>query len=247
MYENLLKNIGLTENEAKVYISLLKIGQSTTSKIIENSQISSGKIYETLNKLHKKGLVAITEINGIKHFQTTSPKALLTYIDDQKKGLEEKEIQLEKILPGLIELQLSYPKKTSVNLIIGERSIKPLVVDLFTNAKQIICTMGVRGSKKSKYNNFWWHITSSIAEKKKKKAYYLFSENKSDYFKKHQKLNSVKVKYTESITPTAIDIIDDSVLIFSYKEEMTCIHIIDEGIAESFRSFFMTLWKISKE
>ena len=246
MYEDLLKNIGLTENETKVYLSLLKIGLSTTSRIVEDSQISSGKIYETLNKLHKKGLVAVTEMNGIKHFQITSPKALLTYIDEQKKELEEKEIQLEKILPGLIELQLSYPKKTSVNLIVGERSIRPLVIDLFSNAKQIICAMGLRGSKNPKHNNFWWHITSSIAERKKKKSYYLFSENKTEYFKKHKKLKSVKIKYNEGITPTAIDIIDHHVLIFSYKEEMTCIHIIDEDIAESFRSFFMTLWKISK-
>ena len=54
-YENLLRDIGLTDNEIKIYLTLLKLGISTSSKIVENANTSSGKIYETLNKLFNKG------------------------------------------------------------------------------------------------------------------------------------------------------------------------------------------------
>ncbi|MEA3414422.1 MAG: helix-turn-helix domain-containing protein [Nanoarchaeota archaeon] len=246
MYEELLKNIGLTENESKVYLALLKIGISTTSKIIQESKISSGKIYEILDKLHKKSLISTTKIKGIKHFEATSPSALINYIADKKNQLEEKEKNLKEILPKLIKLQINSIDKTSVNIILGEKSIKPLIENLFSNAQEKICVMGIRGTKNEKYNNFWWHLTNEIIEKKKKKALYLFSENTSKYYKRHKKLKQIKIKWLNGITPTAIDIIDNQVLVFSYGEELTCIHITSKLIADSFKSFFMSLWNIAK-
>ena len=45
MYESLLKKVGLTENEARIYLALSKLGNSTTSKIVSAANISGGKIY----------------------------------------------------------------------------------------------------------------------------------------------------------------------------------------------------------
>lgn len=246
MYKELLKNIGLTENESKVYLSLLKLGLSTTSKIIQEAQISSGKIYEILDKLYKKSLISMTKIRGVKQFEATNPSALINYIVEKKNQLEEKEKNLKKILPKLIKLQTDQANKTSINILLGEKSIRPLMIELFTNAKEKICAMGIRGTKNEKYNNFWWHITTEIAEKKKKKALYLFSENTSEYYKRHKKLKQISTKWLDGITPTAIDIIDDKILIFSYEKELMCVHITSKPIADSFKSFFMGLWKVAK-
>ena len=68
VYEELLKACGLTQNESLVYLSLLKIGKTTTSKIVKEANISGGKIYETLEKLIQKGLVKSIIENGIKNF-----------------------------------------------------------------------------------------------------------------------------------------------------------------------------------
>ncbi|MBT5023113.1 hypothetical protein HOK51_04365 [Candidatus Woesearchaeota archaeon] len=246
-YENLLRDIGLTDNEIKIYLTLLKLGISTSSKIVENANTSSGKIYETLNKLFNKGLVSISKINGIQHFESTHPNALIDFIDEQKKALDEKEKQLGTILPKLVELQQRPLVPFSSNVLTGTRSIKPLIIDLFAKSQKPICAMGLRGDKRSKYNNFWWHITENELEKKKKNANYLFSENKSDYFKKHKKLKNIETKHTESITPMAVDIIDDHVLLLTYEEDLKCVHIHNKAIAISFRSFFMTLWNQAKK
>ncbi len=242
MYEHLLRNIGLTENEAKTYLSLLQIGLSTTSKIIDAAEISSGKIYETLDKLYKKGLVSVTQINGVKHFQTTHPNALINLIQEQKTDLNQKENQLSNILPKLADLQHIPPTPFSTETLIGIRSIKPLIIDLFNNSKKTINAMGIRGTKSQKYNNFWWHITVENIEKNNKKARYLFSENTSEYHNKHKKLKNVETKYIESLTPVAIDIIDDHIIILTYEEKLKCVHIHNKAIADSFRSFFMSLW-----
>jgi len=191
-------------------------------------------------------LISITEIRGVKHFEITTPEALIDYISEKKTSLEEKEKKLKEILPKLMKIQIDSANKTSVKILLGEKSIKPLVIDIFSNAKETIYVMGARGSKNERYNNFWWHITKEIVEKKGKKANYLFSENISEYYKEHKKLKNVKAKWLEGITPVAIDTIDDKVLIFSYEEELICVQITSELIANSFKSFFKSLWKIAK-
>ena len=68
MYKELLQACGLTQNESLVYVSLLKIGKATSSEIVKEANISSGKIYETLEKLIRKGLVKSIIENGVKNF-----------------------------------------------------------------------------------------------------------------------------------------------------------------------------------
>lgn len=246
MYENLLRNIGLTENESKVYLSLLKIGRTTSSKIIKEANISSGKIYETLDKLYKKGLTSLTEINGIKHFEATHPKALINYIANQKLSLEAKKKEIEKTIPSLLKLQSNSDLLTSVNMIIGERSVKPLVIELLTKLKGTFYSSGIRGNKNESYNNLWWHITTTLIDGKKRKAKYIFSENTSEYYKKHKKLKFAQIKSIKNLAPVAVDIIDDNVLILSYEGELTCVHIKNKNIAESFKGFFNSLWAQAK-
>lgn len=52
--ENLLEEIGLTQNETKVYLALNELGTSTISPIVERAGISNSKIYIILNKLIKR-------------------------------------------------------------------------------------------------------------------------------------------------------------------------------------------------
>lgn len=245
MYESLLQTIGLTENESKAYIALLKTGITTSSNIVSTANISGGKIYETLDKLYQKGFVSISNINGVKHFQATKPQAILDYLNEQKKVLSKKEEEFKRIIPKIQSIQKK--EQFSSETIIGTRGIKPLMKELFSNSEGTILAMGLRGDKKVNYNNFWWHLTKEIIEKKKKKAKYLFIEDKSDYYKKHKKLKQIQTKVLNSFSLAAIDIIDNHILIFTYEEDqLHCVHINNEPIAKSFKSFFESLWLQAK-
>ena len=57
--ENSLKQIGLTDNEIKVYLTLLKIGPSIVSKIAERSGLYRPYVYDTLERLQEKALVSV--------------------------------------------------------------------------------------------------------------------------------------------------------------------------------------------
>ena len=50
-----LRNIGLTEGEIKVYTGLIKLGETTTGPLVDESGVSLSKVYAILDRLAKKG------------------------------------------------------------------------------------------------------------------------------------------------------------------------------------------------
>jgi sugar-specific transcriptional regulator TrmB len=48
MKHEILERIGLTIGEAKIYLALLDLAQSTTGPIVEESGVSTSKIYKIL-------------------------------------------------------------------------------------------------------------------------------------------------------------------------------------------------------
>lgn len=111
--------------------------------------------------------------------------------------------------------------------------------------KDEVLAMGIISSKDEKYNILWqnWHM-QRIKRKIICKA--IFFDKRTEYYKVFKKMKHTKVKVLEGITPSAIDIMGDKVLIFTYKEEHSCLSITNEEIAKSFTSFFETLWRISR-
>ena len=90
MNEKLLEEIGLTKGEIKVYLTLLKLGETTTGKIIEEAGISSGKIYEILDKLIRKGLAGFIIKDKTKHFAAASPNRIVDYLREKESDICER-------------------------------------------------------------------------------------------------------------------------------------------------------------
>lgn len=243
MYESLLVGSGLTKNETQVYLALLKLGKAKAGTIIKEAKISSGKIYETLEKLSSKGLVKSVSENGVKHFIASNPDSLLAYVNEKEKDLHNKKEQIKNIIPELNNLRDLDKKLETVSLIRGFRGINPIVYDALEKCKEIKI-MGIRSSKNVKFNNFWkkWHRRRIEL---KKKALMLFSDKGSDYWKFFKNLKYTEVRETLSFSPSAVMVIDTNVLIFSYDEELVCIHIVSKPISDSFLGFFNSLWKFS--
>ena len=98
----LLKKIGFTDGEIKVYDALLKLGKSSTGEIMKKSNISSSKVYLILDKLIKKGLVSFILEHNIKIFQATNPKLILSYIESKREELEDTKKQIQSVIPKII-------------------------------------------------------------------------------------------------------------------------------------------------
>ncbi|MEI6849847.1 MAG: helix-turn-helix domain-containing protein [archaeon] len=244
MYEELLEQCGLTKNESLTYLALLKLGKSKSGDIVREAKVSGGKIYETLYKLIDKGLVKEVSENGIKRFIANNPRTIISYIKEKQKNLDQKEKELEKILPSFLKISGIDKEHESVSLVKGLRGISDIVYQKLENAKKIKI-MGVNSSKDEKYNTFWrnWHKERVNL---KKEAQIIFSDKNTEYWKFFKNLNYTKLRELLHFSPSAVMIIDDNSFLFSYEKDLTCIHIQSIPMSNSLSSFFDDLWKIAK-
>jgi len=103
----IIKDIGLTENEAKIYLANLSIGPATAINIAKEAGIIRTTAYSVIEALKIKGLINV-EINGLKKlFVASNPENLI-------KTYELKKDNLKKIIP---ELSSKYQIHTGLNFI----------------------------------------------------------------------------------------------------------------------------------
>jgi sugar-specific transcriptional regulator TrmB len=80
-----LRHLGLSENEAKVYMAMLELGPSVVVEIARKSGINRPTTYVQIESLKKKGLVS-TQAKGKKQFFIAeSPDKLELLIEKQLK------------------------------------------------------------------------------------------------------------------------------------------------------------------
>ena len=75
MYEE-LKEFGLSENEIKIYIDLLKTGTATANRLSKLSGVKRSTTYDNLNLLVNKGLVSSIIKEKVIYFEAIDPKKM---------------------------------------------------------------------------------------------------------------------------------------------------------------------------
>ena len=88
MDEKILKEIGLTDAEIKVFIELSKVDSAMASEIAEKVGIYRTNIYDIFEALIKKGLVSYIIKANRKHFMASKPQKLLDYLKEREEKIK---------------------------------------------------------------------------------------------------------------------------------------------------------------
>ena len=183
-----------------------------------------------------------------KYFSATSPNRIFDYLHEKEKNIKEKEQELLKELPTLLSIEKAGKKEYETNLFKGFKGIQTAIFEALEDLteKNEVLAMGIISHKKEQYNILWqrWH-KERINKKIICKA--TFSDKNTDYYKTFMKMKYTEIKTLKGITPSAIDVMGKRVLIFTYGEDASCLSIKNPEIAQSFKTFFGTMWKITEK
>ena len=242
MYEELLRQIGLRKNEARVYEALLKIGESSVQSISNKSGVHRRNVYDSLAKLQEKGLVSESFIKGEKFFKPTQPDRLL-YL------LKEKEEAIQKALPSMQEMFKSIEPEVDAYFYEGIEGFKNYLSDIL-KTKETVYFIGAKA--------FWLdprleHFLANFQRERKRlgiKFMHLF-----DHEIKEQKPEILKIvgkpyrflpkKYSSQ---TAIDIFGSYVVAFvgvqpgKLDDKPTQFVMKSQKLADGYRKFFEFMW-----
>lgn len=84
-----LSDLGLNENESKVYLASLSLGPTTVLKIAQSAEIKRTTVYSVIESLKQKGLMRI-ELKGFKEFFVAEdPEKLQTVLEVRREKLRE--------------------------------------------------------------------------------------------------------------------------------------------------------------
>jgi sugar-specific transcriptional regulator TrmB len=99
-----LMEIGLTNGESRVYISLLKLGSSKVGSIVVDSRVSYSKVYDVLERLIIKGLVRFILIGDVRHFNAVEPYRLQDYVQKKEEKIKLQKDKANRIIPDLVSM-----------------------------------------------------------------------------------------------------------------------------------------------
>lgn len=133
-----LKKIGLSENEAKVYLALLELGSSTAQQLAQKAELKRPTTYIQLESLMKKGLTTSFEKEVKTLFRAEDPEYLRKVLEREKETEREKEISLEKILPQLGNLYLSAGERPRVRFFEGIEGLKTIQDEFLKSKEKLI-------------------------------------------------------------------------------------------------------------
>lgn len=112
-----LEELGLSQEEAKVYLAVLELGGGFVSTIAKKAVVPRVNCYHTLGNLVKKGVVSNLMKNNMQYYSVDSPKVLVNL-------LEEKFMHAKKLLPELLSITNTMAYKPKVQYYEGVQGIK---------------------------------------------------------------------------------------------------------------------------
>ncbi len=235
MNTQILEDLGFTNAEIKVYLSLLELGTSTAGAILEKSGLQNSVVHMTLNKLVEKGFVTFVKEGKRNHYQATNPKHIIDYINEKRE-------RFEQILPEMLLKQQTSQKKPEIITFRGTRGIKELLYELLEAGGNEHHTFG-SSVKSLMLGEAWWVEYHQKRAQKGIKAKLIFNESLKSWMAEH-KYSKTEVRYTKSgfepLTETIIRNDKIGIIIWSDTPLGTLIH--QKEAADSYDKFFNVLW-----
>lgn len=133
-----LKEYGLDKYESLVYITLLRIGLSTSSIISKKSNVPYGRIYSVLSSLESKGFIKIYQ-GTPKRFIAIEPRIILNEIINKKaieiNNIKNKNNKFIQELENSTKQEIQKPLEI-INIIEGKKNYLNLSVKLHQKAQK---------------------------------------------------------------------------------------------------------------
>ena len=245
METKILEELGLTKNESLIYLFLLKSGETTTGKIIKETQIVNSQVYETLNSLISRGLVSYNVQKEGKHFRAEDPKKFIELEEQRKKKIQE-------LIPELNEIRNTSEKETNTAVYEGfegfKTAFKKIIDDCPKNEEIYIIGFSEQPYKTESLRLFLSNMNLKSLQKKQKLKIILDISSKDTLGKDREQEKNTEVRYMPKgyVSPAAVDIFGDYVYMFLWEEKPFVFMIKNKRTAESFKQYFKFMWNISK-
>jgi len=232
-----LKEAGLTNNEALVYKALLEIGPSLAGQISRKTGLHRRTVYDITEMLIKKGLIGYILKNNRRLFEASSPERFLDI-------LKEKENSINDLLPEMMNIYGKTKEKQETNFYKGKQGLKTVLEDQLEEGTEEILILGASpiAYKILEYYFKWFDLKR---KKRKIKTKIIFNKTNKQIKVPFSEIKFLPQKYS---SPLAVNVYRDKVAIILWSEENPIAIVIkNKEISEGYKKYFELMWRIAKK
>ena len=241
------EKIGLSRNESKIYLELIKRRQASAADLIKSSGLHRSIVYDNLDRLVEKGLISEILIGNKKNFVAEESTSIIEFLKNKKNNIES-EIQLaEKMIPQVKSFMREAKFADSeAKLYKGIRGMKTVLADVLTS-KETWC-IGMTNESVNLLGETYWRNYNSKVKDVGMKEHFLLNSDFGDvsYFAKMKNVEWRRLP-RKMDQKTELIIFDGSVAMFIYSTNPAVVVIKDDALFNTFRGQFDFLWSISEK
>lgn len=235
-----LKQTGLSELQAKIYLHLVKYGQQTPSEIARKINEKRTTVYSALDKLIKLGIITQKNKGKISAFVPNHPSALESLAEKRLRNVARQVRNLEGSLPSLINYYNEHQNEPGVTTFYGVEGIKIIWNKILLTKETYYFVRSRHDSSADK---------KALEEFKKARAKAKikseditpaeFTHNTNKKMKNDFMLTRTLLPPGEYDSPVEIDIFGNNIAFINYEKDGMSTLIESPEIAEAMRQFFL--------
>jgi len=245
--EQELAQLGLKDNEIKVYIAALELGEPSVGDIEKQSGLHKQLIYNAASSLQEKELISIHEIRGRKRFSVSNPAAL----EEHARARLEK---TQELVPLLFDRA---NKKRAADKVRTYRDVKGVQQYYLESIrrqpeKSEVYILGVNSERYfeifGKDSVAYERFENARIDRNIKLNLLLFGA-KEEEIELNKERPNIDLRLLEVTVQGPMDIMiwHDHVGMLFYGDEPYVLDIIGQQTADGFRQYLNVLWNKSKQ
>src|SRR3989339_426952 len=133
---SILKKIGLSDKEIKVYLALLEYGAISVRGLADITDLNRGTVYDVLKKLQEDGLVSFYHHDTKQKFVAEDPEKLNDIVGKQEKEFSRTRDRIREAIPELKSLQDKGESRAPITKFYdGKAGIRTILEDVLLTMK----------------------------------------------------------------------------------------------------------------
>ena len=235
--ENLSK-IGLSQTEIKVYLHLIKTGNSYANKISFETKTNRTNVYEALDRLTSKGLVCFVTKNRVKWFEASPPDAILSLVEGKEEELKAVKKDLLDDIGALKEIK-PIKKCLEATVFVGKKGLRMVFEEILDEMKPISII-----AAELQFKEFFGHYFSHWHRRRIKRGIAQRSIFPTKFRRELEKRDLLKYKFVDNkfTNPTTTIIYGDCCVFIEWSEEPVAIRVRNKSVSKSHLNYFNMLW-----
>jgi sugar-specific transcriptional regulator TrmB len=249
--EKFLQDFGLSQKEAKVFLTMQEIGTNAVSVIAKKADLTRTTVYAVLESLHRKGLASFYEKSKVRFYTAERPETIQYMLEEKNKKITDQRERFQDLLPHFLNVSKRGEVMPRVRYFEGIEGIKEIYDDTLKDGVDKLAYSSVPDIQNDDLKNYIQSYVQKRADKGMKVRAIFPDTPKSQGFCKHD----TKLLRESRLVPadkfpfrSEINIYGKKMAIMSLQS--TFLHgviIESEAIVETERSIFELAWLGARE